>query len=97
MDAEQVKKLVPAEDLKNDLRNQKAANVVFDSAKVGKAPAKKATAKKDEAPAEAEEKKPAAKKTTTKKAAAKKDEAAAETEEKKPTAKKTTKKAKTEE
>ena len=87
MKAEEVKKIVPLEDLKKDLRNQKAANVIFDSAKVGKAPAKKAAAKKTEKKdeAKAEEKKPAAKKT------------AAKTEEKKPAAKKTTKKAKAEE
>ncbi len=73
MKAEEVKKIVPLEDLKKDLRNQKAANVIFDSAKVGKAPAKKAPAKKaEEKPAakKAEtkdgEKKPAAKKTTKK-------------------------------
>ncbi|MCI9262996.1 MAG: trigger factor [Oscillospiraceae bacterium] len=88
MKAEEVKKIVPLEDLKKDLMNQKAANVIFDSAKAGKAPAKKATAKKDAA--KAEEKKPAAKKAPAKKAEAK-------TEEKKPAAKKTTKKAKTEE
>ncbi len=88
MKAEEVKKIVPLEDLKKDLMNQKAANVIFDSAKAGKAPAKKAAAKKDAA--KAEEKKPAAKKAPAKKAEAK-------TEEKKPAAKKTTKKAKTEE
>lgn len=64
MKAEEVKKIVPLEDLKKDLRNQKAANVIFDSAKVGKAPAKKTPAKKTED--KAEEKKPAAKKTTKK-------------------------------
>lgn len=93
MKAEDVKKMVPLEDLKKDLLNQKAANVIFDSAKVGKAPAKKAAAKKAETKkdeAQAEEKKPAAKKAPAKKAEAK-------TEEKKPAAKKTTKKAKTEE
>ena len=93
MKAEEVKKIVPLEDLKKDLRNQKAANVIFDSAKVGKAPAKKTVAKKSEKKEDetkAGEKKPAAKKTSAKKAAA-------ETEEKKPAAKKTTKKAKTEE
>lgn len=93
MKAEEVKKIVPMDDLKKDLRNQKAANVIFDSAKVGKAPAKKAAAKKTEPKKDevkAEEKKPAAKKTAAKKAEAK-------TEEKKPAAKKTTKKAKAEE
>ncbi len=89
MTAEKIKELINVDDLKKDLLRRKAANVIFDSAKVGKAPAKKA-AKKDEAKAEEKkEKKPAAKKT------AKKDEA--EDGEKKPAAKKTTKKAKTEE
>jgi len=87
MKADEVKKVVPLTELKKDLSNQKAANIIFDSAKVGKAPAKK-DAKKADAPA-AEEKKPA-KKT------------AAKAEEKKPAAKKTaekkpTKKAKSEE
>lgn len=91
MKAKEVKKIVPVEDLKKDLRNQKAANVIFDSAKVGKAPAKKAAAKKTEkAESKAEEKKSAAKKTPAKKTTAK-------TEEKKSAAKKTTKKAKSEE
>ena len=92
MKAEDVKKMVPLEDLKKDLLNQKAAKVIFDSAKAGKAPAKKAPAKKTEKKdeAKAEEKKPAAKKTTAKKAEAK-------TEEKKPAAKKTTKKAESKE
>lgn len=87
MPAEKVKELINVGDLKKDLLRRKAANVIFDSAKVGKAPAKK-----DEPKAEAEEKKekkPAAKKTV------KKDEA--EGGEKKPAAKKATKKTKTEE
>lgn len=89
MDAEKVKKIVPLGDLKNDLTNQKAANVIFDSAKVGKAPEKKA----EEPTAKGEEKKPA------KKTAAKKTAKKAEGEEtEKPAAKKTAKKAeKTEE
>ena len=89
MDAEKVKKIVPLGDLKNDLTNQKAANVIFDSAKVGKAPEKKA----EEPAAKGEEKKPA------KKTAAKKTAKKAEGEEtEKPAAKKTAKKAeKTEE
>lgn len=94
MKADEVKKIVPLAELKKDLSNQKAANIIFDSAKVGKAPAKKSTAKKAEEPA-AEEKKPA------KKAAAKSEEkkpAAKKTAEKKPaTEKKTTKKTKSEE
>lgn len=77
MKADEVKKVVPLTELKKDLSNQKAANIIFDSAKVGKAPAKK-DAKKADAPA-AEEKKPA-KKT------------AAKAEEKKPAAKKTAEK-----
>ena len=102
MTAEDVKKVVPLGDLKNDLTNQKAANIVFDSAKAGKAPAKKAAKKAED---EGEEKKPAAKKTTAKKAAkadegeekpaAKKKAPAKKAEgeaEKKPAAKKTTKK-----
>ena len=89
MDAEKVKKIVPLGDLKNDLTNQKAANVIFDSAKVGKAPEKKA----EEPAAKGEEKKPA------KKTAAKRTAKKAEGEEtEKPAAKKTAKKAeKTEE
>ena len=78
MKADEVKKIVPLAELKKDLSNQKAANIIFDSAKVGKAPAKKSTAKKAEEPA-AEEKKPAKK-------------AAAKSEEKKPAAKKTAEK-----
>ena len=77
MKADEVKKIVPLAELKKDLSNQKAANIIFDSAKVGKAPAKKA-AKKDDEPA-AEEKKPAKK-------------AAAKSEEKKPATKKTAEK-----
>ena len=80
MELEKVKEIVPVADLQKDLTNQKAAAIVYDSAKVGKAPAKKA-AKKAEGE---EEKKPAARKT------AKKAEAE---DEKKPAAKKTTKKA----
>ena len=102
MPAEKVKEIVPAADLTRDLSNQKAAKVIFDSAKVGKAPAKKA-AKKDETKAEEKPaKKTAAKKTDAKveekpakKTASKKTET--KTEEKKPAAKKTTKKAKSEE
>jgi len=100
LDVEKVKGMVPEEDLKKDLLNQKAANVVYDSAKVGKAPAKKA-AKKTEAKTEAKaeekaEKKPA-KKTSAKKAETKTAEKAEEKPAKKPAAKKTTKKAKSEE
>ena len=95
MPVEEVKKIVPVEELRSDLSNQKASKVIFDSAKAGKAPAKKAT----KATESAEEKKP------VKKTAAKKDEAkeekksavkktAAKSEEEKPAAKKTTKKSK---
>ena len=63
MPVEEVKKVVPAEELKSDLTNQKAAKVIFDSAKAGKAPAKKAAAKAAE---KTEEKKPVAKKTAKK-------------------------------
>ena len=80
MPAEQVKSIVPAEELISDLTNQKAAKVIFDSAKIGKAPAKKSAAKKEAEP-KAEEK-PAAKKSAAKKTTAK-------AEEKKPAAKKT--------
>lgn len=64
MEFAKVKEIVPEEELRSDLLNQKAANIVFDSAKVGKAPAKKKAAKKadDE---EKDEEKP--KKTTRKK------------------------------
>ena len=82
MKADEVKKVVPLTELKKDLSNQKAANIIFDSAKVGKAPAKKdakkadATAAAEKKPAKktaakAEEKKPAAKKTAEKKPAKK--------------------------
>lgn len=86
MEFDQVKKIVPEEELRSDLLNQKAANVIFDSAKVGKAPAKKEE--------KAEEKEEKAEKKTAKKTA-KKEEAAEEKEEKagKKTAKKAAKKA----
>lgn len=112
MEAEQVKEIVPVEELKGDIINRKAGSVIFDSAKVGKVPAKKAAKKeekKDEAPAEEKPAKKTARKAAAKaeetetKPAAKKPAAkkttkkAEEGEEKKPAAKKTTKKAKTEE
>lgn len=71
MDIETVKKVIPAEDIKDDLCITKAVDFIKDNAdvKTGKKPAKKD---------DAEEKKPAAKKTaskkTTAKKAAKKDE-----------------------
>ena len=92
MDLETVKKYLPADQTKEQLANQKAVEVVVESATATK-PEKKKPAKKDEAEAEGEEKpakKPAAKKS------AKKDEAEAEGEEKpakKPAAKKSSKKA----
>ncbi|MEG0764547.1 MAG: trigger factor [Pseudoflavonifractor sp.] len=86
MPVEQVKAAVPAEDLDTDLKNQKAGEVIFESAKIGKAPAKKAAPKKEtdaeEAPKKAPAKKAAPKKETdaekpkkapAKKAAPKKD------------------------
>lgn len=71
MDIETVKKVIPAEDIKDDLCITKAVDFIKDNAdvKTGKKPAKKD---------DTEEKKPAAKKTaakkTTAKKAAKKDE-----------------------
>lgn len=88
MPGSEIRKIVPEQELKGDLTHRKAADVIYTSAKEGKAPAKKA-AKKEEPKAD-EEKKPA------KKAAVKKTAEKAEGE-KKPAAKKTTKKAKTEE
>lgn len=65
MDIETVKKVIPAEDIKDDLCITKAVDFIKDNAdvKTGKKPAKKD---------DAEEKKPAAKKTATKKTTAKK-------------------------
>ena len=75
MELDDVKKAVNADDVKADLAEKKAADLIFDSAKVGKAPAKKAakkTAKKAEE-AEGEEK---PKKTTRKKKAEDEEKAA---------------------
>ena len=72
MEAAQVKELIDVEGLKKDIVNRKASKIVLDSGKVGEAP-------------KAEEKKPAAKKTTKKAAAPKAEEG-----EEKPAAKKTT-------
>ena len=75
MELDDVKKAVNADDVKADLAEKKAADLIFDSAKVGKAPAKKAakkTAKKAEE-AEGEEK---PKKTTRKKKADDEEKAA---------------------
>ena len=84
MTVEDVKKAVSNDGLKHDLLRRKAANVIFDSAKVGKAPEKKSEEKTEEP-----EKKPAAKRS------AKKEQAA--DGEKKPAARKSAKKAKEEE
>ena len=89
MPAEEIAKIVPAEDLKLDIVRRKAAEMVYTSGKAGKAAAKK-TAKQEESPAS--EEKPA-KKTAKKKT----EEKAEEKTEKKPAAKKTAKKAKSEE
>ena len=73
MDLETVKKYLQAEQVKDQLKSQKAIAVVVDSAtavKAEKKPAKKTTRKK--ADEDGEEKKPA--KKATKKAAAKKEE-----------------------
>lgn len=69
MDVETVKKVIPADDIKDDLCITKAVDFIKDNAdvKTGKKPAKKAVKKADE-----DEKKPAAKKTAAKKPAAKK-------------------------
>ena len=45
MELDDVKKAVNADDVKADLAEKKAADLIFDSAKVGKAPAKKAAKK----------------------------------------------------
>lgn len=88
MDLEKVKAAVSADSIKHDMTMKKATEVVYTTAKVGKAPAKKA----------AEEKKPVAKKADAgekaeKKPAAKKPAAEkADKAEKKPAPKKTTKK-----
>ena len=58
MELDQVKAAAPAEDVKKGLAIQKAEQVIYDSAKVGKAPAKKKTTK---------EEKPKKRRTTKKK------------------------------
>ena len=88
MDLETVKKYITADQVKDQIKSQKAIAVVADSAvaaKPEKKAAKKPAAKKAEAAEEGEEK--PAKKTTRKKA-----EDGAEGGEKKPAAKKTAKK-----
>jgi trigger factor len=93
MELDQVKEIVPMDDLKQDVLRSKAEKLVIESGKVGEAPKKEEKA--DEAKSEGEQpaqekpaKKPAAKKTT-KKAEEGEEKPAA----KKTTAKKTTKKA----
>ena len=71
MELDQVKAAAPAEDVKKGLAIQKAEKVIYDSAKVGKAPAKKKTTKKKVEEAEGEaaegEEKPKKRRTTKKK------------------------------
>ena len=71
MELDQVKAAAPAEDVKKGLAIQKAEKVIYDSAKVGKAPAKKKTTKKKAEEAEGEaaegEEKPKKRRTTKKK------------------------------
>ena len=71
MELDQVKAAAPAEDVKKGLAIQKAEQVIYDSAKVGKAPAKKKTTKKKAEEAEGEaaegEEKPKKRRTTKKK------------------------------
>lgn len=83
MELDQVKAAAPAEDVKKGLAVQKAEKVIYDSAKVGKAPAKKKTTKKKAEEAEGEaaegEEKPKKRRTTKKKTEeAPAEEAAAE-------------------
>ena len=80
MEAEQIKKAVPADQIAADVTTKKALDLIVDSAKLvekkaEKKAAKKSTAKKStakKADDEKAEKKPAAKKTAAKKPAAKK-------------------------
>ena len=71
MELDQVKAAAPAEDVKKGLAIQKAEQVIYDSAKVGKTPAKKKTTKKKAEEAEGEaaegEEKPKKRRTTKKK------------------------------
>lgn len=61
MPGTEIRKIVPENELKGDLKHRKAAEIIYSSAKAGKATAKK-TAKKDESEDEGE-KKPARKAT----------------------------------
>ena len=64
LELDEVKRAIPVEDMKRDLRLRKASELVMAEAKVGEAPKKE----------EAEEKPKKTTRKTTKKAAAKKDE-----------------------
>ncbi|MEG2119289.1 MAG: trigger factor, partial [Pseudoflavonifractor sp.] len=70
MPLEQVKAAVPADDMELDLKNQKASELIFSTAKIGAAPEKKVAPKKETVEAAVEEK---PKKAPAKKAAPKKD------------------------
>ena len=86
---EQVKQSVPAESLRQELSGKKAANVIYDSAKIGPAPEKKEEAPAAEAAeAPAEEAKPKKRTTRKKKAesAEKAEEPAEDKAEEKPEA-----------
>jgi trigger factor len=108
MELDQVKEIVPMDDLKQDVLRSKAEKLVIDSGKVGEAPkkeekadeansaeekpAKKTAAKKTTKKAEDGEEKPAAKKTTARKTTKKAEDGEEKPAAKKTTAKKTTKK-----
>ena len=72
MELDKVKQAVAADDIRKELSLKKAEQVIYDSAKVGKAPAKKKTTKKKAEDAEAGEaaegeEKPKKRRTTKKK------------------------------
>ena len=71
MDIEQIKKAVPADNIKPEILNRKAVDFIVENAMFTE---EKAESKKSAAKAESGEKKPAAKKITAKKPAAKKAE-----------------------
>ena len=71
MDIEQIKKAVPADNIKPEILNRKAVDFIVENAVFTE---EKAESKKSAAKAESGEKKPAAKKITAKKPAAKKAE-----------------------
>ncbi len=72
MELDKVKEAVAADDVRKELSLKKAEQVIYDSAKVGKAPAKKKAAKKKAEESEGEaaegEEKPKRRRTTKKKA-----------------------------